>query len=296
MNSRTGPPNVAIQDIGHCPDTLLPLLASLRRWCQVFVMAVDSPSEVDAVIVLNADTNKIPQVPYAIWVESTPDVDRPAVEGADVVMSTDPEVLSRCGRRGLYPPNGRVPSSAVPIGPFVRGRLRKARGLPSSVVVEHDGDNWWWPGRSGPMRPELVDTALGCASAAIVIGPTILRALSWGTPVVTDADTAATIGANDDVEVIVADEPKLRRSKAQLLASEPVTAARISWAGRMLVERRHDARLAAATLVRRLNLGPASALSAHDGLALRLAELGTPANAHIVERANDACSLLPERG
>jgi hypothetical protein len=73
-------------------------------------------------------------------------------------------------------------------------------------------------------------------------------------------------------------------------------AARLSWGGRMLVERRHDAGLAAATLVRRLGLGPASNLSAHDGLALRLAELGTPADAHIVERAAEACNALTERG
>jgi hypothetical protein len=214
------------------------------------------------------------------------------VQSADVVISSDPDVVKAAGRRGLFPGDGQAASLGTPMGPVVRSRLRAARGLPALAVVEHSPPHWSWEGRSTPLEDDLVDTALGCASAVVVTGSSLLRALAWGAPSVTDDVTAAGVGASADLDVVVADTPEERRRQASQLARDPVRASRLSWAGRMLIERRHDSRLAAAALVRTLGLGAASSLSGCSQLGLRLSELGTPPDSDVVARANEAVRLL----
>jgi hypothetical protein len=227
-----------------------------------------------------------------MWADSVDQLELPSVQSADVVISADPEVLTASGRRGLFPGDGQAALLGTPMGPVVRSRLRAARGLPALAVVEYSPPHWLWEQRSTPLEPDLIDTALGCASAVIATGNGLLRALAWGAPSVTDEDTAIEFGATCGVEVVVADTPEERRRQAHQLAEDPVRAARLSWAGRMLIERRHDSRLAAAALIRRLGLGAASSLSGHLPLALRLSELGTPAGSDVVARANLAVENL----
>jgi hypothetical protein len=285
-------PNVAIVESHRTPPSLVPLLVGLRRWCQVFALTVDAPAAIDATVAVTPDADLPAGIPAAVWVESVDDMSMSAVAAAAVVLTRHDCVLEASGARGLFAAEGQAAVVGCPIGPFVRGRLRHVRHLPPHATVEFDGARWWWQGRS--LDHDLVDTGLGCAIAAVVTGPDLLRALAWATPSVTDSATAAMLGARDGMEVLVGDSVEERRRLASSIAADPVLAARLSWAGRMLVERRHDSTLAAADLVRRLGLGSGSSLPGPANLAARMAELGTPPGAWIVERAVAATAPLTD--
>lgn len=274
------------------PPGVLPVLVELRRWSRLFVLTDDNIERIDAVVSLGPELRRPADVPAAVWVDSRDQLNLVSVRSADAVISSDPEVLQAAGSRGLFPGNGNAASLGTPIGPVVRARLRAARGLPAVAVLEHSPPDWLWEERSAPLEPDLVDTALGCASVVIVTGSPLLRALAWGAPAVTDEATAAEVGAAPQLDVVVAETPEERRQQARLLTENTALAARLSWAGRMLIERRHDTRLVAAGLIRRLGLGAASSLSGHSPLALRLSELGTPAASAVVARANVAIEAV----
>src|SRR5207237_316639 len=83
--------------------------------------------------------------------------------------------------------------------PFVRQRLRRARGVPSDALLErHEGDGWSY-GRPGAMKPlpnDLVETAMGIVAAVVVTEPGwLLRSMAWGAPTVSNAAAVATVGA-----------------------------------------------------------------------------------------------------
>lgn len=278
------------------PPELVNLLAVVRKWCTIVPLSVDSSEVVDAVLTVGTVDLPAPPTRLAVWADSIVEVEQAHRAGAAVILSVHAEVIERAGVMGLLVPPGLVPedvmAGAVPVAPFVRSRLRGARGLPSPLVIEHDNGTWHWSEGSGPLDGDLGVTAIGCASAAVVVGSTIIEALAWGTPCVTDSDTAAAVGARPESEVLVADDGAERRRRAAKLAADGSLAARLSWAGRILVETRHSPALVAARLVRRLGLGAASSIPGPPSLAAQLADLDTPEGAVIMDRVRSATKAL----
>ncbi len=300
------PPRLAVHCRGPAPPGLVTLLALTRRWCTIVVLTDAAETaesrHVDAVLAIGTDPVPTGCLPVALWVESVGDLEREMAARADVVLSASEDVVGRAGSRALLVPAGMLgtrgwppdatPTDAVPVAPFVRARLRRARGLPDPLVIEHDGERWAWNGPRHHLDADLGVTAVGCASAAVVTGPPLIGALAWGTPCVTDVETAVRFRVVADRDVLVADSVEARRRAAIEVATDAPLAARLSWAGRLLVETRHSPAMVAAALVRRLGLSAASRVPVPPPLAAALAQLGTPESAAVVERVRLAAAIL----
>jgi hypothetical protein len=273
-------------------------LGEAGQWCHVMAMTADVSGPVDAVVARRPELLEAPQVvrarprASAVWVDQADDLPDMALASADVVLSDQAALLDQFGARGLLVPrSGKSPAGRL-VAPHVRLRLRAARGLPTSLVVEYVGNGWQaWPG-GRPLAATMTDTALACASAAVATGADpLLAALAWGTPTVTDYETAASVGAEPGRHVLVEEDASGRRRRAHQVAKDLATAARLSWWGHSLVETGHSPSRAAADLVRRLGLGSASPLPLPGRLAARLSEFDTPRDAVVVGRAGEACAL-----
>jgi hypothetical protein len=199
-----------------------------------------------------------------------------------VVVSADPEVVEAAGARGHLAPDGAGAARVAFVPPFVRERLRAARRLPERAVlaVGADGDAVW-DGRL-PVPADALDTALACAAVASIAPPELLsRALAWGTPTTIPAATADALGLGvaqregPDAVVAVEEDP-------DVLAADVRRLARLGWRGRRWWEIRHDPAPLAARLA--VDLLPSTPLAAR----VRLAELGTPAGAHVRDRLREA--------
>jgi hypothetical protein len=225
--------------------------------------------------------------PMAVWVDDERELAAggAVVASADVVVTRSAAVAGAVGERAVALPPDAIEADAVaPVPPFVRERWRRRAGLDPALVVAVGV-----PGAT-PLPAEAVPTALAVAAAAVVAGPSLLTALALGTPVVTDAASAARVGAQDGVEVLVAD-PADAPAVARRLAGDPVQAAALSRRARRLVERRFDLVPAAAELAARLGLARAASSPAAR-LDAALAELGTPPGARPAVRAADALAAL----
>jgi hypothetical protein len=175
------------------------------------------------------------------------------------------------------------------VSPFVRQRLRWARGLPEAAVLEQDSDGWRWPGLDEPLADDLVATAMACASAVAVTEPgRLLEAMAWGAPSVADPASAGRVGAEAGTHLLVGADAGERRRLAEDLAADRALASRLSWAGRRLVEWRHDAGRAAMRLVELLGLRPTLPQGAFASARLQLSLLGTPSDATIASRFAEA--------
>ncbi len=125
---------------------------------------------------------------------------------------------------------------------------------------------------------DLLDTALACASLVVAEDvPTTERALAWGAPTLCSVAVVEALGLAGDHEAVVATD-----EDPAVLVGDVRRLARLSWRGRRWWEVRHDATLVAAQLA--LELLPSSPAAAR----LRLAELGTPADAEVRARLSAA--------
>jgi hypothetical protein len=272
-----------------------PLVRRLGRWCEPRALDITTPP-VAAVLATGPAVPGLRAVlddrpgPVAVWVDDERELAAggAVVGSADVVVTRSAAVAGVVGQRVVVLPPEAIEADAVaPVPPFVRERWRRRAGLDPVLVVA--------VGVSGgtSLPDEAVPTALAVAAAAVVAGPSLVTALALGTPVVTDAASAARVGAGDGVEVEVAD-PADAPAVARRLAGDPVQAAALSRRARRLVERRFDLGPAAADLAARLGLdrvpSPAARLDA------ALAELGTPPGARPAVRAAEALAALPTFG
>lgn len=284
----------------HFPPALIRLLGEVGHWCRVIALTADVAGPVDAVVARRPGLLDAPQVvrarprATAVWVDQPEDLARPVLASADVVLSDQPTLLETFGSKGLAVPRGGESPAGRWVAPHVRLRLRAARGLPTSLVVEHVDDGWQvWPG-GRPLPVTLTDTALASASAAVVTATDLLlSALAWGTPTVTDSETAVAAGAQAGRHVLVDDDAIRRRRRGLEVATDLATAAQLSWWGYRLVETWNSPNRAAAALVRRLGLGSASPLPLPTPLAARLSEFDTPRDAVVVGQAEEACGPYP---
>jgi hypothetical protein len=262
-------------------------LRRLRMWC---VPQVAEPEEHMAAWLLTSlrapGAEKVLRgsAPVALWASDARQLaDASACGPRITVVVTEDWVLSDDDRVVPFPA-GVDARRFLPVTPFVRARWRVRLGLPEQLVVSVG-----IPGGDG-LSDDVVPTALAVASAVVCGERWLVEAMAWGAPCVTDAVSAAAVGATADVEVAV-DEPGHLLRVATALASDDRRAAALGRAGRRLVERRHDTSRPPVEVADRLGLLPAT-----EGLAARvgarLSELWTPSTASVVGRTRAAFSSL----
>lgn len=211
--------------------------------------------------------------------------------GVVAVLCHSSDAMRAAGSRAMRvpAPDGHA-EVALPMPPHVRTRLARAHGraADSVAVVAPDG-SVSLGGRA--VDRDLIETVLGLAAVVVATTPHALRrALAWAAPTVTDAESAAAVDVEDDVEVVVS-TPDLMMADAVLLAGDPIRAARLSRRGRAWYEERHDAAHTAARLVVRLGLLPKGERRL-DALA---DEMGAPPTARSRGRARQLVAGLDAR-
>jgi hypothetical protein len=298
-------PLVGLLGSGDVPANLRRMLLEWAHRVQLAGVCM-TPEEhaADAFVVWGAYSGALPDRPTAMWVESPAELTSPLAEHATVLVSDRLDVVRAAGANGVL--FGTAPvEDAVPVSPWVRSRVRKARGLPELLLVRIsslerlryiDVPVAGAVGRVpvAELSEGAVPSALAAASAVIATEPAILSsALAWGAPTVTDRPTALMAGARDGIETVVAPGRADQLAAARELAIDGNRAAAIGWAGRLLAER-HDPAVGARDVLRRL-IGPRDT-DARTTLHGVLDELGTPPRASIRMRVAMMTTALPDRG
>lgn len=230
-----------------------------------------------------------PDVRLAVLVRTATEAhDASARPGVVAVLCPSSDAMRAAGSLAV-----RVPEQddraevARPMPPHVRARLARAhrRAADSVAVVAPDGS----VNLGGEaVDRDLIETVLGVAAVVVATNPHALRrALAWAAPTVTDAESAAAVDVEDDVEVVVS-SPDLMAADARLLVGDPIRAARLSRRGRAWYEERHDPAQTAARLVVRLGLLP-DGVRRLDALA---DEMGAPPTARSRGRARQLVAGL----
>lgn len=271
------------------PDALGALLVAAGRWCHP--VAIDSSAgPLDAVVAIGPEVDRLaPHLPLALWTRSPGEIDSAAGERARAIVSDVTSIVDAAARRGVLATAERAAGTARPMLPFVRERLRRARGLDPRAVLAETSTGWTWTGLECPVRRELVPTAMACAAAVAVAAPTsLLAALAWGAPSVSDRQSAAEVGAVAGTHVLVGDTEEERSRLAFTLAEDQALAAGLSWAGRRLVEQRHDSDWGALRLMELLAIRPAAERCPTDWPRLQLASLGAAEDGHVDRRLSEA--------
>ena len=286
---------VLVRAQGTVPAGVHLLVGSLARHCAV---RAQDPAPT-AVLVVGQPTGIPAGLPVALWCAAPVDARGPLADRAVALLHDGAlDALVAAGAAADSPgrPDLRILRISPPVDGLsgttlstaLRARLRGARGLPDAPVLHSTPDGWRWLDRllTGPE----VDTAMACAAAVVVTDPTdLLRALSWGAPVVTSAAAAHAVGATDGVEVLVVDASGARLAAAHALAADEVLAARLGRAGRQHVERRHDLDRSLTRLALALRLEPRHQPTGRTGLLLD--SLSTPRDAAV--RGRVALALAP---
>jgi hypothetical protein len=260
------------------------LLVELRRWCNP---RTADPASIAARAWLalsprapGVDVASRSDSPLAVWVDTSAEAEAAARLEPVVLLTGSPALAQRLGSAALLIPSpADLDVAAIPVmPPFVRTRVRRRFGLPEHMVVDlRDAAPH---AAAGDMAG---DTALAVAAVAIVPARRLAEALAWGTPVVTDAESAAGLAARDGVELRVGTPDDLVRIAGDLAADE-AQAAVLSRAGRRLVEKGREPDRLALEVARRLGLWVPSAPAWRGRVDAELADLRTPAGAHIRQR------------
>lgn len=238
------------------PDTLMALCREAGRRTPL-VDAGDLPGGRGPLLLRLGDATRAVGDPVVAWVDHLDALDRnrDTLHDASLVIGDDAAVLDAARVRGFAVrsvPSGEPWPDAVPVAPFVRTRLRAARGLAEPATLVCRGGRW---DLSGPdtVPDDAVEPALALASAIVVDTPhALLGALAWGCPAVTDAGTAAAVGAEPGRDCLV--EAGAGHAAAAALARDDVLAARLSWHGRRRYELDHSLRYAADDVLRALGV------------------------------------------
>ena len=277
---------VALLVDANPPDELGTLLASMRPWC---VAVADERGVEPAAYV--ATSPRAPNLqralrsgtPLAVWARDDDEAARARALGATVLLTSGYDV-ALAGDVIRIPNRDGVDVDDIPsMPPFVRQGLRRARGLPDRLVIDF---------RSTGLDADLWPTALKVCSACVAAEDLLLTALAWGAPTATTAESAASVGARDGIEVAVAPYGELLRA-AEAVADDPAHAAALSRGGRRLAEARYSASGAATSVADRLGLMPSGPDETYAHLEAALTRLHTPSTSFIRTRARRA--LIPFR-
>jgi hypothetical protein len=273
------------------PESLVPLLVAASRWCRPVALdpAAGRPA---AIVATPAEAEDVPRLlRLALWVGSEEEAATAVGRRAVAIVSDNRPTVEAAGPRGIFAPPGQEARARRLMPPFLRARLRQARGLPETALLEQTADGWRWAGSPEPLDEDLIATAMASASAVIVREPArLLEALAWGSPCVSDGGSAAAVGGVAGRDLLVAEKAGDRRRLASQLAGDAERAASLSWAGRRLVERWHDAGWAALRLVDVLGLRPLPQESPLVVAALELSLLGALPESRIAARLADAAA------
>jgi hypothetical protein len=166
-------------------------------------------------------------------------------------------------------------ASWPPLPPHVRRRWRQRLGLDPELVVD-----------TAALDPDDMPTALAVAAAALVTGADLPLALALGCPSVVSAEAAATVGAVDELHVVIGG-----RVDAEALATDDRRAALLSRQARLLARTRLDPARPADVLLRAWGIAPTGAAARVDE---RLAELGTAPAGPVRRRVADALAPFTE--
>ncbi len=242
-------------------------------------------SRVDAVL-WNDDVEPDGSVPVARWAV-------PGPGRCDVVVGADPALLESDlppGCTAVVVPEqglGLQVGSARHVSPYLRRRLRAARGLtPAPLVIVGDWDVSW---DGHAMEPEVLGPALASAEVVLVTGIRTVQALAWGAPLVTSQADADALGARAGRDCLVGADHSSRLELAHGLMGDEHQQAALSWAGRLLFERTQSMQHAVLAVEVALGLD-----SGPGGWLWRLDALGTGADAQPRRRAtNVMCGFRP---
>jgi hypothetical protein len=279
---------------GGAPPGARQLLVRLAQWCDVrpasthrrratawFATEPGAPGVTEPVEAGH---------PLGVWVERPDQLDQARTLGGAgagrTFVTADPAVAD--GLAGehvlVVGPGASGPPPPLPRSPFVRRRWRHRSGFPGAMVVRVGAD----------VDDSLVPTALSLCAAAVVDHPDALRtALAAGAPSVTDAATAAAVGAVDGVHVVVTDGPTEQAlGEARALAGDERRAAALGRAAADLFAERHHPDAAVRHLATRLGL-PVAGDDPHGRALARVEALHTPPHARPAERLRQALEALP---
>ncbi|MCC7077617.1 MAG: hypothetical protein IT198_10875 [Acidimicrobiia bacterium] len=177
-------------------------------------------------------------LPTAVWLQPG---ESPVPESACLAVGTDVPAhvgvnVDPCALRHPVDLASRRFSN-----PYMRSRLRRARGIGEALVVDT---------RQMERRDREYRRVLALASAVVVDSDTVLDALACGAPAVAATGTSHAIGLPAGL-VPEADETALM-SKASVLGRDPLASSAAALAGRRHVEAHHDLDLPAVDLIEAL--------------------------------------------
>lgn len=273
---------------GPAPSDELRLLVQHlgRRWCRV-AARVTSPA---ARLATAWDPAQLRQtlrddVPVAVWFDDPAALDPVADDLPRAAALVGPAPVARDVPGALVGPVESFDCSRWrPASPFARRRRRLLYGAPDDLVVDVGSLS------SSNLPPDRIAILLGLAAAAVATGRWALPSLAMGTPLVTDARTAAWLGAVPDEHVVLGDGSS-SEELAAALAADDRRSARLGWLGRCLVERSFD--------MARFSDSVAAALQlpdAHPGVGRarwELAQLRTPLGSLPSDRVAAVLSAFP---
>ena len=270
---------------GHTDSTeITPLVVALRTWCRPHALdpGLGAPAAILATspAAIGLDDLLRGRAPVAVVADSHSMLTAATLAHAAVIVVRDAETAGDVDDRAVLWRRDAIATADHPyLSPFVRERWRARLGVPNPMVVEFGSAS------PSPIAEADALAALAVASAAVVRGPLLVPALALGTPVVTDAASAAAIGAEASVHLAVSPITEAR-AVADTLAADPGRATALGWGGRQLVEEEHDLGRVAFAVITALGIGPrefpAAPLARLDA---ELEALGTPLASPVAIRA-----------
>jgi hypothetical protein len=179
----------------------------------------------------------------AWWLDADgPALDGPSARRPALLLSPHRHVVDAAVVRGIparIVPHAEVEPESAPVAPFVRERIRRARGLGEGLLVEDAAGRWTW-NSSVEVAEELVPTTLAAAGAAYLSSPhAVVRAMAWGCPLVAPAATLEATGATAGVDSVADDGADPVQQLRRLVGDWPRTAA-LSRAARARYEAAHS--------------------------------------------------------
>lgn len=189
-------------------------------------------------------------------------------------------------------PHLEVEPESAPVAPFVRERLRRARGLGDGFLVEDRSGRWRW-NDDVDVTEDLIPTTLAAAAAAYLSSAAaVVRAMAWGCPLVAPLAALDATGATPEVDS-VADDGGNPVDQLRRLAADPHRTAALSRAARARYEAAHSVSACADDVMRALGL---TALWYPSHLQLRLDEMDSRRGATQRHRFDEMVSAIVHGG
>ena len=232
----------------------------------------------------------------AWWLDSpVPAVDVAPRRRPVLVLSSQHHALDAALARNIparIVPHIEVEPESAPVAPFVRERVRRARGLGEGLLVEDRTGRWTW-NNNVDVEGDLVSTTLAAAAAACLSSPgAVVRAMSWGCPLIAPSGILDATGATPGVDSVADDGSDPVQQLRRLAGDAPLMAA-LSRRARARYEAAHSVSACADDVMRALGL---TALWFPSHLQLRLDEMDSRRGATQRHRFDEMVSPIVHGG